>query len=345
MPPIVRADLTAGARYEYIQGTEEELANRLLVKGKLNSTHGPLSLFIEGFGEHETNQDQIFIRRSPPKGYLQEAYFEFKLQSFYLRVGRQALRWSESWTLPSLDIWTGRRWNRLFFDPLNDQLTHPTGITFSYAADNISVDLAAIGELAENIYPMPVPEVELNKNNNFGGRVKWNIGGFGFSALGAQLLKKNYYGLSANYALEAAVPKIEAGYSYDTTDGMLAKRDSSFATAGVDFFVGNWIILPQISHFEVNSLNGGSEFQTSYYISSQWRPDRHDVQLQLFYNPDAEDLFASASYGYNITDSVSATGFMQNYEGREGLYEIYEAITGGFVFGVRLELTGNLVSW
>lgn len=342
MPAVVMADLTAAPRYEYIRGKEEELANRLMVKAKLNTSKGPFGVFLEGFGEFEQNQDQILIRRSPAKGYLQEAYLEFKLDSFYVRVGRQALRWSESWTLPSLDVWTGRRFNRLLFDPLPEQLTHSTGASFSYAKGDFSLELVGIGDLAENFYPIPIPEIEAEKNTSFGGRAKWSFGGFGFSALAAQVLKKNYYGFSGNYALDVAVPKFEVGSSYDTTLDLPIKRETKFATVGCDLFLENWIVLPQVSYFEVALPNGESEFQTSYYVSAQWNPNRHDLQVQAYQNPKTEDLFASLSYGYNLTDYFTASGFIQNYDGNEGLYQMYKEITGGPVVGVRFEMTGNL---
>ncbi|MGZ6472923.1 MAG: hypothetical protein ACXWRZ_17275 [Bdellovibrio sp.] len=343
MPAVVKADLTAAPRYEYIRGKEEELANRFLLKAKLNTNKGPFGIFAEGFGEFEQNQDQILIRRSPPKGYLQEAYLEFKLESFYVRVGRQALRWSESWTLPSLDIWTGRRFNRLLFDPLPEQLTHSTGASFSYATGDFSLEFVGIGDLAENFYPIPVPEVENEKNTSFGTRAKWTMAGFGFSALAAQVLKKNVYGITGNYALDVAVPKFELGYTYDTTPELLTKRDTIFSLIGCDFFLGNWIVLPQISYFEVLLPNGERDFQKSYYLSTQWNPSRHDVQMQFYQNPDSQDLFMSLSYGYNITDYLTVSAFVQNYNGKDGLYKFYDEITGGPVFGVRLEMTGNLV--
>ncbi|WP_415063330.1 hypothetical protein [Bdellovibrio sp.] len=336
-----RADLTGASRYEYIRGKEEELAHRLIIKSKLNSNLGPFGIFVEGFGEFETNEDQAFIRRSPSRGYLQEAYLEFKKDSFYVRVGRQALRWSESWSLPSLDVWTGRRWNRLFFDPLADQLTHSTGVSFSYTTENTSLDLVGIGDLAETFYPVPIPEVENEKNTSFGGRFKWNVAGFGFSAMSAQVLRKNLYGVSGNYAFDSAVPKIEIGYVDDTTPGLTVKRDQMFSTLGCDLFLGNWVFLPQVTYFEVNTAQG-TDHQTSFYASAQWNPDRHDVQVLFFQNPQSKDAFMSASYGYNVTDYFTASGFVQNYAGQEGLYKFYEEITGGLVVGLRLELTGNL---
>ncbi len=96
-----------------------------------------------------------------------------------------------------------------------------------------------------------------------------------------------------------------------------------------------------MSVFEVNSITG-KETQTSYYFSGQWNPNRHDVQFLVFQNTTNKDAFVNASYGYNITDNFTVSGFVQNYEGEEGLYQIYKEITDGMVFGVRMELSGNL---
>lgn len=337
-----RADLTGAARYEYIRGPENELANRFILKSKFNYSLGPFGLFVEGFGEVEGNEDQKFIRRSESQAYLQEAYFEFKLDSFYLRVGRQAIRWSESWTLPSLDVWTGRRYNRLFFDPLSDQFTHPTGISASYAIDAFSLEFVGIGDVAPNYYPVPLPQESVEKNTSFGGRVKADVAGFGLSAITAQVLKKNYYGAAANYAFEKAVPKFELGSITDNSQSVAVKKDHLFSTMGCDLFLGNWVVLPQISAFEVTNSNAKTENQVSYYLSTQWNPNRHDLQLQFYRNDTAKDMFGNVSYGYNVTDYMTVLGFVQNYEGQQGLYQVFEELTGGWAFGARVELTGNL---
>lgn len=342
LTPIARADLVFAPRYEYIRGKEDELANRLIVKGKLNSNVGPFGIFVEGFSEFEANEDQAFIRKSPSRGYLQEAYFEFKLDSFYVRVGRQAIRWSEMWSQPSLDVWSGRRWSRLFFDPFQDQLTHPTGASFSYARESWSLDLVGIGETAETTYPVPVPDFKEDKNTSFGGRLKADVWGFSLSAMTAQILNVNHYGVTANYAFEYAVPKFEYGYVDDTTLPDSVKSDRSFGTLGMDLFLGNWIVLPQVTYFQVNSLMK-SEYQTSYYVSAQWNPNRHDVFMQVYQNVSTKDLFVNASYGYNWTDYLTTSVFAQNYQGSDGgLYDMYEQITGGTVIGLRLEMTGSL---
>lgn len=338
-----RADLTGAARYEYIRGTEEELAHRAILKSKLNYSLGPFSLYVEGFGEAEGNEDQRVVRRASTfEAYLQEAYFEFKLDSFYLRVGRQALRWSESWTLPSLDVWTGRRYNRLFFDLLQDQLTHPTGISASYARDAWSLDFVGVGDVAPSYYPIPIPEEKTEKNTSFGGRVKADVAGFNVSLMSAQVLKKYFNGASVNYAFESMVPKFEIGSVRNGALPAPLNEDLYFGTLGVDLFLGNWIVLPQVSSYQSYSDIGQKENKLTYYLSTQWNPDRHDLQFQFFRNDTDQDMFGSVIYGYNLTDSITVAGFVQNYQGNRGLYQYYEEITGGWAFGLRLELTGNL---
>lgn len=337
----VSAELILAPRYEYIRGHEDEMANRFILKSKLNYSQEMFSFYAEGFGEFEANEDQSFIRRSPTRGYLQEAYLEVKKDSFYIRAGLQPIRWSEMWSLPSLDIWSGRRFNRLFFDPYADQLTHSTGVLFSYARQSWSLDLVAIAELAEYTVPVPIPAQKRSEDMSAGARFKFDVKGFSFSTLAAQLDKKNYFGATGNYAFDQAVPKIEVGYAQDV-EKTATSKDQVFATAGLDLFLGNWVVLPQISTFDVQDLSGYDK-QTTVYLSAQWNPNRHDLFFQIFQNIEREDIFASASYGYNITDYFTTSVFVQSYAGKlPGLYNYYEEITGGTVAGVRFEFTKEL---
>ncbi len=199
--------------------------------------------------------------------------------------------------------------------------------------DSFSVDLVGIGELAENTYPFPFTDTIPEKMSHFGGRLKWSLGGFSFTALSAQIQNKNYYGLSGNYAFDQFVPKIEMGSK---------NSETSFGTLGVDMFIGSWVLMPQVSVYEVQGLEQ-KETHTTVYFSFQWNPSRFDIQVQAYKNVKNEDAFVSASCGYNLTDSFTLSGFAQNYAGTEGLYRIYQEMTGGTVFGLRAELTGNLV--
>lgn len=331
----LRADFLIAPRYEYITGNQEELANRVLIKSKLNANAGYFGLYFEGFAEFENNKVEAENRRSPHRGYLQEGYVEFKYNSIYLRAGRQALRWSEMWVVPSLDIWTARRWNRLYFDPLSEQLVYPEGVSFSYATQSFSVDLVGVTSLAENTYPEPIEEIgqdQQDKSEASGGaRVQFDLGGFHFSGIGAKLAKKYSYGVGANYAWDSAVPKLEWGGTRDETAEPVTEY---FAAAGVDIFWDTWILTPQITVFDSQSI---------YYLSGQKKTDLHDFQFQGFVNPYNRDSFWSLSYSYNLTKNFSLGGFVQDYYGEaETLHWIYRQITGeGLVAGLRLELIGD----
>ena len=338
------ADFSLAPRYEYISGNGEELANRFIIKSKLNINRSYFGLYVDGFAEFDENKTEYEFRRSPHRGYLQEAYLEFKRKSIYIRAGRQALRWSEMWVVPSLDIWTARRWNRMYLDPLSEQLVHPTGISFTYANRNLSIDLVGITNLAENSYPVPVPEAVAAGENetNLGARAQLDFKGFHFSAIGAKQEKKYIYGVGANYAFDSAVPKIEFGARHDTSATPLYERhQESFAAAGVDVFVGNWILTPQVSVFDYGDLRQKSgEPMQIYYASAQWKVEPHDFQAMGFTNPVNKDYFWSLSYGYNLNRYFTAGGFIQEYYGENGtLHWLYRQITGeGIVAGLRIEL-------
>lgn len=321
-PRFSHAELILAPRYEYIGG-KYELANRLQLKSKLSWSYKDFSFYAEAFGETDGAASARKYGRTTNRGYLQEVFLEYKWKSFYVRVGKQAMRWSESWSLPSLDLWTGRKFNRLFFDDFPNQLNHSSGILTSYASKNFSVDLVGVTDVAENEFPSAYPYTPPPKKNSWGGRAKWNLKGFGLTALAARINEKNSVGGGLNYAFESFVPKVEYG--------TLQER-SVFSTLGCDFFLGNWILLPQVTFADGSS---------TYYTSLQWNPNKHDLQAQVFVNPQTKDSFASLSYAYNWTDHLSTAAFVQQYEGSQpGLYSIYKDIVGGtgLASGVRAEL-------
>lgn len=342
-----RADFSIAPRYEYIAADNEEFANRLIIKSKLGANKGYFGFYLDGFAEFDQNKVESALRRSPDRGYLQEAYLEFKKNSIYIRAGRQALRWSEMWVVPSLDIWTARRWNRLYLDPLSEQLVHPTGVSFSYARQSFSLDLVGITNLAENTYPEGVPPAappDADQTNG-GVRVQLDLGGFHFSGIGAKQEQKYLYGVGVNYAFDAFVPKLEVGGRTDNSPTPLYDRPQEwFAAAGADVFLGNWIFTPQVTVFDYGDLRQKSgDPQSIYYLSGQWKVEPHDFQISGFTNPVNQDYFWSVSYSYNLSRYFSAGGFVQDYYGEKGsLQYLYRQLTGdGLVAGVRLELTGD----
>lgn len=344
-----RADVSLSPRYEYIAGQDFELADRLIIPGKLNWTQGSFGIYLEAFAEFDANRTESEIRRSPNRGYLQEGYLEYKNGPIYFRVGQQALRWSEMWIVPSLDIWTGHRWNRLFFDPLAEQLVHPIGASFSYATQSFSLDAVGITQLAESTYPEPLPEtISTGPTNspNGGLRVQSDGKGFHFTEMAAKQNLQYIYGLGVNYAFDSFVPKLEFGLLDDHSVTLIyGKEFLHLASFGVDVFWGNWTFVPQVSFFDFTTVPGyNNQVQSAFYISGQYKVDPHDFQAQAYFNSVTKDSFWSLSYSYNLTNHYSLGGFVQEYYGEDGgLYTIYREITSnGAVAGLRFEATGDL---
>lgn len=334
LPVVALAEVTVNPRYDYVQSQNEELANRLVLSASLAEEKGPFKLFVEGFGDFETNEDQRALRRSPMKGYLQEAYLEFNFDAFYLRAGKQALRWSESWVLPSLDVWSGRKFNRLYFDPFKDQLNHSSGVSLSYAGARFSLDIALIGEYAETQLPYPLPErlQEQKDELSYGARFKGQAWSMDYSLIAAKVPNSEVYGVGLNYAFDDWVPKLEFGTQQKESETL-----GSFLTLGADLFLGDWILVFQGTQLQERSRALEPD-QTLLYGSLQWRPDKHEVTLQAYANTTLKDQFLALSYGYQIHALVNLSAFVQNYAGEQGLYAIYQEMTQETVVGARVEL-------
>lgn len=333
-PAIALAEVTVNPRYDYIQSQNEELANRLVLSATLAEEKGPFKLFIEGFGDFETNEDQRILRRSPMRGYLQEAYLEFNFDAFYLRAGKQALRWSESWVLPSLDVWSGRKFNRLYFDPFKDQLNHSSGVSLSYAGSLFSLDLAFIGEYAETQLPYPLPETlqEPRDELSYGLRLKSQAWSMDYSIIAAKVPDSEALGVGLNYAFDDWVPKLEFGMQQKDSKSL-----GNFLTLGADLFLGDWILVLQGTQLQDKSRIFEQD-QTLLYGSLQWRPDKHELTLQAYANTTLKDQFLALSYGYQVHTLVNLSAFAQNYGGEQGLYAVYQEMTQETVIGLRAEL-------
>jgi hypothetical protein len=330
-------------RFEAIQG-KETMAKRALLRAKLSGDGGPYSFYVEGFGEAESDPVRVDQRRLASGVFLQEAYVEFKLESFYLRAGKQSMRWSEMWVVPSLDVWTARRWNRFLFDPQPEQLEHSGGVSASYAVEGFSVDVAAINEPARARFPDPLPEFtdEVSEEISGGFRVKGDVLGFGLALVSARVGMKDTTGIALNRAFESFVPKFEAGTIRDRSLVPLGQVDDKFVALGVDIFLGNWTLQPQATAFDFGEEDP-SDYQSVYYLGANWLSDRHDLQMQTFGNTASKDFFFNLFYGFNWKDWVQVGGFVQNYQGSDGrLFTYYHEATGGWLAGLRLELNTGL---
>lgn len=309
----------------------------------MDASYGGLSVYLEGFGEAEALKARTEERRSPSNGYLQEAFFEYKKNAFFLRMGRQAFRWSDMWILPSLDVWTGHRWNRMLIDPLTEQLTHSTGVSSSWAGKNWGLEGFLVTDPAKTYFPEPLPKTTEPRKNSLhgGGRLKFNSNKFGFSLNGSQLRNKDTYGISTNYAFENSVPKLELGYSRDhlLSDAEI-NPEERFAALGMDFFLGNWTLQPQFTASDFyDPMTQTKRRETLGYLSGTWQAKRHDFQFQFYLNMRTQDHYGSLAYMHKLKNNWSFGGYVQKYEGSDGLlFNTYKEMTGGgWLAGIRME--------
>lgn len=340
------ASVVLTPRFEDIEGSST-VARRSILRVKANGDTGPFGFYFEGFGEAESQHDPADQRRvleSPV--FLQEAYLEFKKEFFYLRAGKQAMRWSDMWAVPSLDVWTARRWNRFLFDPQPEQLEHSGGVSASIALSGVTLEGAVINQPARSRYPKPLPEFldEESPDVSGGARAKFDLGSFSGSLVGARTGMKDVAGFSMNYAFEKFVPKFEFGKVHDASQFPLGAIDDTFVAAGMDIFLGNWTLQPQGTWFDFGeNSQGRKDYQTIFYLGGTWQRDKHDVQFQTFGNTATKDFYFNLFYGYNVKDWAQIGVFVQDYEGSvDSLFGLYHVATGGWVGGLRLEFNGSL---
>lgn len=336
------ASLIMTPRFESLHGVDGKLAERGILKVKASGQAEPYAFYIEGFGEGETQENSRDSRRVPSEFILQEAYLEFKLNSFYLRAGKQAMRWSEMWVLPSLDLWTGRRWNRLLYDPQPEQLDHSGGVSMAWVREGWSIEGVALSEVARTRFPQPLPETldHPDRENISGGfRAKADVAGAGFSVVAGKAHYFETVGGSLNYAFETFVPKIEIGQKSGRPPG-LARSIEKFGALGIDFFWGDLTLQPQLTLSQVeDDLGQMSDPEIWSYCGLTWVRNRHEVQAQVVYHDPTADSFINIFYAQNIKDWIQIGTFAQNYEGSGNtLFGLYREMTGGWVLGLRLEM-------
>lgn len=341
-----RADVILVPKFEGVGSQKGTLASREMAKFKIDYLGGAFGFYLEGFAEAENDSYQREVRRLAHRGYLQEAYFEARLQRFFLRAGVQAQRWSEMWATPSLDVWTGRRWNRLYLDPLSEQLTHPSGILLSYGGEAISLDLMLVDHSGENFYPEPLPERGSDPDPTeelYGGvRLRTQVGGLGFSVVAAKADRQDLVGLGANYAWAQWVSKVEYGSLVKKEKSLYSEdriRDY-FVSLGGDIFLDKWTLQPQMTYYNLTESDFSLEPEQSlFYLSGVYASGKLEVQFQGTWNIKTEDTFESLLLGWNWSEMMTSSVFVQNYSGAgTALTRVYQDLTGGLVAGVRIEM-------
>ena len=334
-------------RFENISG-EETVFNRAQLQSSLSVQTSTVKLYTDIFAELDrTPKEQKQWRRGHDQLNLQEFYLEFVGDSIFLKIGKQATRWSESWILPSLDVWTARKYERLFVDPVPQQLSHSSGAVFTYVKPLWSIDIAAMGDVPQDTYPEPFPKkIEIEKTDaiNPGARLKFETFGLQSTLVAARALQINTFGYAVNYAFNNWVAKAEVGQSIDDRIDSAIIQDIQFATLGTDIFWGNLTMTPQVTAFKRHESTLEPDDQAIAFISFQYAADAHELQLQSFTNTTYSSDFWSAQYTYTHQQNLSLTALAQNYNGDVGsLTGLVKDQTGGFLFGLRIQYIADLL--
>lgn len=296
---------------------------------------GDFQAYIEGFGEYDLSKNQANLRREQSDVILQEAYLEYKWGPVLFRAGKQPVRWSDSWTLPSLDIWSARYYNRLFFDPVSEQLVHPTGVLMTVGSPHESFTVFENLVPAQNQYPEPFPSSTPTFTPQLGLRGKVRLdSGFDLSAIFANQSSLVTYGASVSYALEQAVPKLEIGKN---------NAQSDFATVGSDIFIDDFTLLPQFTYYKVSNVAPFVEeagYSWLAYGMVRWNKDPHEFDVQGFYDAREKGQFVAVHYSYQFRSGPLLELFAQNYAGNSGtLLGLYQQLTHSDVVGAKFGIT------
>ncbi len=334
-------------RFENISG-EETVFNRAQLQSSLSVQTSSVKFYTDIFAELDrTPKAQKQWRRGHDQLSLQEFYLEFVGDSIFLKIGKQATRWSESWILPSLDVWTARKYERLFVDPIPQQLSHSSGAVFTYVKPLWSIDIAAMGNVPQDTYPEPFPKkIEIEKTDaiNPGARLKFETFGLQSTFVAARTLQVNTFGYAANYAFDSWVVKTEVGQSIDDRIDSAVIQNLQFATLGTDIFWGNLTVTPQVTAFKRHESTLEPDDQAIAFISFQYNKDEHELQLQGFTNTTYSNDFWSAQYTYTHQQNLSLAALAQNYDGEVGsLTGTTKDQTGGFLFGLRIQYIADLL--
>jgi hypothetical protein len=336
----------------------QEIYGRMAIDG--TKAYGATSLRAraEGFATYDFAEENLRplgnpdLRKSRNEADLSELWFDASYQSFGLRVGRQPIRWSQAWTLPSLDILTGRRANRLFFDPLIDQLTHPDAVrltnTFSIGSHSIAMEVVRVYGSAPTRFAEPLKNLDRVDNHETAAKISTRFGSLDIGVLGSlryepRIAKDDAIsGIFGSYAFEDFVFKFEGGTS---------SRDASFGTVGTDWFWGNWIFGPQFTFYNDPFL-GTSKSEMLVYVPLRYSGNSWIFELDLMQsfqsplgtgNPDAiKNRFASVRVGRELREGLTLTVAAQDYRGSAlSLLGQAESLAGGQVYGLRLEYSGG----
>jgi hypothetical protein len=318
---------TVTGRIDAIQG-REPLALRASVKPIFDFSRGRLRLHAEGLVEADAYRRLPYSDGDRGRVLFEEAYLETDLAPFTLRLGLQPLRWSESWSVPSLDFWTARRWDRYFLDPLPEQLKHPVGALLRYSSRDIEVEAFASVRTPQDSLPGGRGELEEEWRTEGGARAKFRVQGWDFAPVYASARQVQNYGFSLSYALETAVAKFEVGRN---------DEEAFFVVAGADLFLGEWTLLPQLSFYRATPTSFSERI---VYIPIRYEIGRNKWEFQML-STESGEVFWGSEFGRSLNDTVGVSVFLQDYQGQGGglISSFNTEVDSGWVTGLRLSAT------
>jgi hypothetical protein len=340
----VDSSFTLNPRFEGVGADGRDFSDRTFLKTQSLIKNGSFGFNTEAYFEYDFANLDVEprgtpdLRKSRSTAALQEAYLDYQMGPVFFRAGRQPVRWSQSWTVPSLDIFTGRRWNRLFLDPVPEQLTHPDGVLISYAVADIEAEVFQLIQTAENIFPQPFPNIDRRLDPQTGVRIKARLNGLDLQLVSRFSADDNLFGASANYALNCCVLKAEAGQSGEQRGFTILGLDVFESFWGGDLTFGpqvTWYQDPLLTHLKVESI---------VYAPMRYAYGRTSVELQYYDHLQKRERFTAALVAHELGEiwktAFKLTGYAQRYEGEQGrLFGIYEYLTDSNIYGVRLDLT------
>lgn len=315
---------TITGRVEEIQG-KRAIAARTLVKSVVENDFARFRVHAEGFLEVDGLENIPYSDKGRVRSVLEEGYLETDISSVTLKLGLQPVRWSESWTMPSLDFWTARRFDRYFLDPLPEDLKNPLGLLARYSSTNFELEGFASFRSSQNSLPLGIGEIDEKWGIEGGVRTKLRFSGFDFSPVYARNHATDQYGFMLSYAFQVLVPKIEIGH---------AQGSPFFAIVGTDIFLDNWSILPQYTLYRVVD---SQKFSHLGYLPVRLDVGKNSFELQFLLNSNQE-LFWGVEARRSLSETFSIAVFVQDYVGSSTGYisSFNEVVESSPVVGFRL---------
>ncbi len=328
-------------RLDLWQSEQQALARTLYLRSSLDLRYAQMGLRADGFVTRELNDDATTsqkLRRTENMADLSELFWDGEIRTEHaawaLRIGRQPIRWSQSWTLPSLDYFSGRRANRLFFEPLSDQLTHPDATKISYTTQFGEIELVRVSGRSPVPMPKPFAGTDRQDSKDVGLRVLVKVDGFDVTVVARNNETRTDAGLMASYAFPEFVAKAELGTS------SISER---FLIIGTDWFFEALTVGPQLTLIEASGRTEAQLYLPFRYSIEKWLVEFETLQY-LGSSELLKDRYSSVRIGYEAFDGGSISIGAQSYRGASARpLGISESLTDGFAYGLRFEYTGGFL--